>query len=242
AAAAIEQLVVADLGGGGLVLDGGAGVLHLHVGEGVGAAALADQQAVALGVVAGALGAALDLHQAAVGVLAAAGADALADDLALGAGAQVDHLGAGVGLLAVVGQGHRIELADRVVAAQHAAGVLPGDGRTGLHLGPADLAAPAAALAALGDEVVDAANAVLVARVPVLHRRVLDLGVVQRHQLDHRRVQLVLVALRRRAALEVGHVGAFLGDDQGALELAGLAGIDAEIGGELHRAAHPLRD
>src|SRR5690606_36480728 len=110
AAAAIEQLVVADLGGGGLVLDGGAGVLHLHVGEGVGAAALADQQAVALGVVAGAFGPALDLDQAAVGVLAAAGADALADDLALGARAQVDHLGAGVGLLVVVGQRHRVEL------------------------------------------------------------------------------------------------------------------------------------
>ena len=61
------------------------------------------------------------LHQAAVGVLAAAGADALADDLRLGALADVDHLGAGVGLLAVVGQRDRVELADRVVAEQHAA-------------------------------------------------------------------------------------------------------------------------
>src|SRR5690606_40548590 len=98
AAAAVEQLVLADLGGGGLVLDGGAEILHLDVGEGVGAAALADQQAVALGVVARAVGVAVHLHQAAVGVLATAGADALGDDLGLGALADVDHLGAGVGL------------------------------------------------------------------------------------------------------------------------------------------------
>ena len=79
----------------------------------------------------------------------------------------------------------------------------------------------ALAQAALGDEVVDAAHAVLVARVPVLHRRVLDVGVVERHQLDHRRVQLIGVELRRRAAFEVRHRRAFFGDDQRALELPG---------------------
>src|SRR5690606_4044110 len=98
ACAAVEHLVVGNLGGGGLVFDGGAGVLHLDVGEGVGAALLADQQRVALGVVACALGAGSHLDQTAVGVLATAGADALGDDLALGALADVDHLGAGVGL------------------------------------------------------------------------------------------------------------------------------------------------
>ncbi len=81
----------------------------------------------------------------------------------------------------------------------------------------------------------------LVARVPVLHGRVLDLGVVERDQLDHRGVQLVLVALRRRAALEVAHVAARVGDDQRALELAGAGGVDAEVGRQLHRAAHALR-
>src|SRR5690606_19836494 len=224
ARAAVEQLVLADLGGGGLVLDRGAGVLHLDVGEGVGAALLADQQAVALGVVARAVSIAVDRDQATVGVLAAVGADALGHDLGLGALADVDHLGAGVGLLAVVGQGHRVELAHRVVAQQHAGRVLPGDGRAGFHLGPGHLAARATALGALGHEVVDAAAAFLVAGVPVLHGRVLDLGVVQGDQLDHGRMQLVLVAHRRGAALEVGDVGAFLGNDQGALELAGVAG------------------
>jgi hypothetical protein len=54
----------------------------------------------------------------------------------------------------------------------------------------------AAAVAALGDEIVDAALALGVARIPVLHRRILDLGVVERDQLDHRGMQ----AGSRRAA------------------------------------------
>jgi hypothetical protein len=71
--------------------------------------------------------------------------------------ADMDHLGAGVGLLPMVGQGDRIELADAAVAAQDAARILPGDRRTGFHLGPGNVGARATALAALGDEVVDAA-------------------------------------------------------------------------------------
>ncbi len=99
----------------------------------------------------------------------------------------------------------------------------------------------APAIAALGDEIVDAALAVLVAGIPVLHRRIFDLGVVERDQLDHGGVQLVLVAHRRGAAFEIAHVSALVGDDQRALELAGALGVDAEIGGELHRAAHARR-
>src|SRR2546426_9387176 len=47
-----------------------------------------------------------------------------------------------VRLLALVGHGHRVELADRVVPLEDAAGVLPGDRRAGLHLGPRDLRVP----------------------------------------------------------------------------------------------------
>ena len=80
----------------------------------------------------------------------------------------------------------------------------------------------ALALAALGHEVVDAALAFLVAGVPVLDRRVLDRGVVERDQLDDRGVQLVLVAHRRRAPFEVADRRAFVGDDQRPLELPGV--------------------
>ena len=98
------------------------------------------------------------------------------------------------------------------------------------------------AQAALGDEVVDAALAFLVAGVPVLDRRVLDRRVVVRDELDDRGVQLVLVAHRRGAAFEVADVRAFVGDDQRALELPGVLGVDAEVGRQLHRAAHALGD
>src|SRR5512141_1441704 len=78
---AIEQLVVGDLRRGRFMLDRRRRVLDLDVRKRMRATALADQQRVALGVVAGAIGGAFDLDQAAIGVLATAGADALADDL-----------------------------------------------------------------------------------------------------------------------------------------------------------------
>src|SRR5690606_15586430 len=114
-----------------------------------------------------------DAHQTAIDVFAAAGGDALRDNGALGVLAQMNHLGAGVRLLAIAGQGHGIEFADTVVATQDYAGVFPGDGRAGFHLGPGNLGIVVAD-AALGHEIVDAATAFGVARVPVLHRRILD--------------------------------------------------------------------
>src|SRR5690606_17432557 len=136
-----------------------------------------DQQRIALRVVVRLFGAGVDAHLAAVAVLRVAGADALGDDAAFGALAQVDHLGAGVGLLEVIRHRDGIELAARIITAQHHAGVLPGDGGAGLDLGPGDARALAGRQAALGHQVVDAAHAVFVARVPVLHRRILDEGV-----------------------------------------------------------------
>ena len=145
-----------------------------------------------------------------------------------------------IDLLMAVRHGDRIELAPRIVAAQDAGRILPGDRRAGLDLRPGDLRAVAAAVAALGDEIVDAALAFGVARIPVLDGRIFDLGIVERDEFDDRRVQLVLVALRRRAAFEVGDIGALFGDDQRALELARVLLVDAEIGRQLHRAAHAL--
>src|SRR5690348_3128259 len=242
ARAAVEQLVVGNLRSRSFVLDDRSGVLHFHVREGVRTALLADQDGIAAGVVARVHRALLHLDQSAIAVLAAAGADALRYDLGFGITADVDHLGAGIGLLEMVGQRHRMELADRTVTAQHATRIFPGNRRTGLDLRPGDPRIVAAAFAALGHEVVDATLAVLVAWVPVLHRRILDVGLFQRHQLHHRRMQLILVAHRRGAAFEVRNRRAFLGDDQRAFELAGMARVDAEVRGQFHRAAHAFRN
>jgi hypothetical protein len=56
------------------------------------------------------------------------GADAFADDGAAGIGADMDHLGAGVGLLVIGGDRNRVELAHAAFADQHAGGIFPGDG------------------------------------------------------------------------------------------------------------------
>ena len=157
-------------------------------GLGVRAALVAEQQRVALRVVAAVARALQDLHQAAVRVLALAGADALADDRASGVLADVDHLRAGVGLLEVVRQRDGVKLADAVVALQDAARVFPRDGRAGFDLRPGDLAVLATALAALGDEVVDAALAGLrVAGIPVLDGAVLDRRVCRARSVRRRR-------------------------------------------------------
>src|SRR3954467_10783444 len=151
-------------------------------------------------------------HEAAIGVLRYAGRDALGDDPAGGVLAEVDHLGAGIDLLVAVGDRDRIEFAARIVTAQDAARIFPGDRGAGLDLGPGNLRIVAAAVAALGDEIVDAALAFGIAGVPVLYRRIFDFGIVERHQFDHGGVQLVLVALRRGAAFEIADIGALVGD------------------------------
>src|SRR3546814_10841704 len=89
--------------------------------------------------------------------------------------------------------------------------------RTRLHLVPRDLG-PGPGPAPLGDEVVDASPPLGIAGVPVLDGGVLDRGVVAGHELDHSGVQLVLVALGGRAALQVAPVRALLRDDEGRSE------------------------
>ena len=189
--------------------------------------AITDQQRVTLGEVPRPIGARIEAHQAAIGTVALAGGNTLGDDRGLGVLAQVDHLGAGIGLLEIVGQGNRIELTNAVVALEDAARVFPGHCRTGFHLGPGNLRVGVAD-ATLGHEVVDPALALGVTRIPVLHGRIFDGGVIQRHQLDYCGVQLVLVAHRRGAPLKVADVGAFLGNDQRALELP-ARGSDAPL-------------
>ena len=53
-------------------------------------------------------------------------------------------------------------------------------------------------------------------------------------------MQLVLVTHRRRTALKVTDITAFVGDDQGPLKLSGIERIDSKVGRQLHWATHPL--
>ena len=206
------------------------------------ATVVTDQQRVAIGEVARARRLAMGADLPAIGVVRAARRNALRNDPARRVLAEMDHLGAGIHLLAAVRDGDRVELAARFIAAQDAGRILPGDGGARLDLRPRNLRTVAAAVAALGHEIVDAALALGIAGEPVLHRRIFDLGVLVRDQLDDGGVQLVLVALRGRAALKIGHIRAGVRDDQRALELPGVALVDAEVGRQFHRAAHARRN
>ena len=94
------------------MLEGRGVVLDLDVGEGVRAALVADQHRVALGVVTRTFRFRKHAHQAAVAVVALAGGNALRHDRRLRVLADVDHLGAGVGLLLSIHYCDRVELAD----------------------------------------------------------------------------------------------------------------------------------
>jgi hypothetical protein len=96
----------------------------------------------------------------------------------------VQHLGAGIDLLVAIRDGDRIELAARIVAAQNATRIFPGDRGASLELGPRNLGVLAAAIAAFSDEIVDAAAALGVARIPVLDGRIFDFGVVECDQFN----------------------------------------------------------
>src|SRR5699024_4272510 len=200
------------------------------------AALVADQQRVALGVVACVLRPRQNLDQTAVGLFALGSGNAFGNNGRARVLANMGHLGAGVGLLHGTGYGDGVELADRVVAAQNAAGIFPGNRGTGFHLRPGNLGAVATAAATLGDEVQNAADALFLAGIPVLHRGVFDAGIFLGNQFHYGGMQLVFVALRRGAAFQVTDLGAVFADDQRALELAGALGVDAEIGRQLHRA------
>src|SRR6056297_4104557 len=123
----------------------------------------------------------------------------------------------------IVSKGDRVELTGRSIASQNARGIFPRDGRSGFNLRPRNARVIATAVASLGYEVVDSALAILIARIPVLDSGVLDLGFVERHQLNDRCVQLILIAHWRGTALKVAHVAARFGHDQCPLKLPGIA-------------------
>ena len=98
-----------------------------------------------------------------------------------------------------------------------------------------------AADATLGYEVIDTALALLITWIPVLYRRVLNIGIALDYNLDNGGVQLVFIATWRCATLQVADVRTLVGDDKRTLELTRALGIYTEVGRQLHRTAHTLR-
>src|SRR5437764_5724348 len=98
------------------MLECGSVVLHLDVGEGVRATAVADQHRVALRVVPRAFRFRQHAHEPAIAVVSLAGRDALRDNRRLRVLADVDHLGARISLLLSVDVSYRVKFDSRVIA------------------------------------------------------------------------------------------------------------------------------
>ena len=215
------------LGGVAVAFDGDGRV-------GVGAGVAVDEQRVALGVVLAALEVLRDVHLAAVGGAAFADGYGFRDDVRGGVVGGVDHFRAGVLMLAGVGKGDGDHLAAGTLAFHDDPGVFHREAGADVAIDPAHLRVLHGE-AALGDEVEHV-------RRPVLDGDVLDFCAFQCHKLDDCGVQGCGLEFRRGAAFHVHHLRAFVGDDEGALELAEGFRVDAEIGLQRLFQLHALRD
>ena len=206
-------------------------VVNIDVGPGVCAAFVAQQQTVALGEIARVDGFFHHLYKPAVTVLTAACRDSLRNNSALCIFSEMNHFAAGIGLLKIIGHSNGIKFPDAVIAKQYAARIFPCNRRAGLHLRPRNLTVGAFAQTSLGNKVIDTAFTFLVAGIPVLNRAVFHFGIVHRDDFHNGGVKLVFVAHGSGAALQITHIGAFIGNNERTLELTGFTCIDAEIGG-----------
>ena len=154
----------------------------------------------------------------------------------------MNHLRSGVSLLIVVGDSHTVELCHRVVATKHARRIFPCDSRSRLHLCPRQLTVVATQVATLGDEVEHTTLSVLVTGIPVLHGGILHLGIVVDDNLDDGGMELVLIAHRSRTSLKIRHIRIIVGNDERALKLSCIAGIDTEITAQFHRTTYTFGD
>ena len=150
----------------------------------------------------------------------------------------MQHLGAGVCFLVVVGDGDAVELRLRIVAHEDAGRIFPSDGTSGFHLRPRQAGVATAQLPAFGDEVIDSALSIFVAGIPVLNGGVFHLGVFVHDDFNDGCVELVFIAHRGSATFEVTDIASVVADDERAFKLSRVAGVDAEVGGEFHGAAH----
>ena len=174
----------------------------------------------------------LDLHQPAVRRAAATTRHRLRHDRRGRVRRRVHHLGAGVLVLTLAGEGDREHLTAGVLAEHVDGRVLHRDLGADVAVDPLH---PGALLAGgpLGHQVVDVVR-------PVLDGRVTAAGVLLHDDFDDRAVQRVGRVDRRGAALDVVHVRALVDDDQRPLELAHVLGVDPEVGLQRDLDLHAL--
>ena len=181
-------------------------------------------------------------HQTTIGVLTLSGGYTLGNDCGTGVGGKVNHLSTSVCLLEVVGDCHGIEFGLRTFACEYARGVLPRDCRTCFYLCPRQTSILTTEMPALGDEIEYSAFAFSITWIPVLHSGILDFCVFSNNDFYYRCVKLIFIAHRCGTSFKVGNVSSIVANDESALELTGIARIDAEVGGKFHGTTHAFRN
>src|ERR1700720_729201 len=132
------------------------------------AAAVPDQQRIALGKIAGLIGFGPYLHQSTIAVIPLSGRNTFGDNTAPGITAYMVHFSTGIGNLFVTRYGNGIKFTGGMIPLQDHTGVFPGNGRAGLYLCPGDLGMCPFADPPFGDKIIDPPLPVLITRVPVL--------------------------------------------------------------------------
>ena len=125
---AIVQEILLDFGGGRLVFYLGIRAVNFKIRIGMRAATIAHEKGIALGIISSIDRAFTNLHQTAIGVLAATCTDSFAYNAAGCIAANMDHFGSGIGLLSPSGQGNRVKFTGAVISLKDDAGVFPGSG------------------------------------------------------------------------------------------------------------------
>ena len=217
-------------------------ICTLYVRESMGPAKRAYQEGIALGMVPGALSSRIDPYKAPVAILASTGRNALGDDSTAGITPDMNHLRTRISLLKVIGHRNRIKLRRRIITLKDGRRVFPCNGGPSLNLSPAEVTSSAAAYTPFRNQIEDTSLPLSIAGIPVLHRRVTDICILFNYDLDDGGMELLLIPHRSGTTLHIAHIGTFISDDEGPLKLAGPTGVDSEIAGKVHRAAHSLRN
>ena len=146
----------------------------------------------------------------------------------------MDHFGTGVLVLSVAGERDRDHFATGLAAFHDHAGIFHGEAGADVAIDPLDL----------GFLVGEAAfcHEVENIRRPVLDGDVLDFGALEGDEFHDGAVERGGLELRRGAAFHIHDLAAFIGDDEGALELAEVFGVDAEVGLKRVFHLHAWRD
>jgi len=95
------------------------------------------------------------------------------------------HLSPRIRLLIIIRQSYRIKLTNTLISLQNHARILPSNRGPSFHLGPRYLGLLTSTQSSLGRKIINPTFPILITRVSILHRRILNLRPLSAVQLNH---------------------------------------------------------